>query len=1358
MREASLAHADSPGGSLLSSPLVGSPQTSPRASQEPPLSPRSANSRTGSGAFFSARSSIADSGRDPSRRDSDRREVEGKRDSRRRESDRPISSVLAYTQDSPESSPRTSAFTAPTAVSGVLGALAGGLAGGLAGLGFNIGDSDRRVGVEREDETPTGDDKEGQKEPSSSPEREKHRSSLGPDDSKRLSFASAGSGNRAPPPPPVSIPTARVTDLTATTGSDSPQTPGSAASSIRSQGHKKSNSLSRKPVPPVDPALLALPPPRQSSLTKVVESPTNLVWASSSSSAGDASPKPASMHREGSEHLASPDDRLRASPASGGFISPPPRDSSRASTPRVPPSPAFGSPPVSSPSMVDYGGMAQPLPVPARTPTPKSSSSPVVRAASVKSTSSNSAVVRAGSVKSGSSGSPLVRAASLKSVGESPRIGSPAQLERAKTMAKARKEEAEVLTADGDEDGLSTAHPQGRTVRGVDLSAVGSDVVGSAPAGSTAASAALAADAGALGAMPSAPGSISGPSAPSTPATSHFATVDARSDSDDWRPQTPPNQRRDLFDATASPRSILSSPQSPDGLELSEQGAVSLSSAQVVTATPAHARVVSLSNGLRSVISPDGTTPTPGSRRTSETGHTPTPSVKLSEHAPTSFKMATQAAPSPTPATAKARPMSSPPSPTSPHIPPRSDERARSHSKSTTTSATTSEGGHEAYVPRGLGFNHVREDGVERITVADADEGVPGDKSHSLGGNLKTVNLNSATNTPNPSVSETMPGQGHIATGDAHTGTAHQSHRAPTTPSMAAVVAQNHTASPHASVRSRQGSQSSKFRLPFRSPRPGTNGGIADDAHESDMSPPLSPASSRLRTQSITKAFRLRRNTNTPPGSPPVRTSQHSSDDHSTLPMEYGLTGLGLGNFALAPSAYRTPSGGIGYTPPSKERKLSLSAQEAFATAREKQAAEQAEALAAFRRSEKKRFSVTSPAHTHPSIPDSRVTSMAMSTSEGPISEDSHYELGSDELPQSLSLAVVTAAGHDPVQSPVDQLSAAASAARKHRLEARDSPTSPTAGDEGAADRERARAVARKGSADSASGDRADEFHDAVSELEDDEESPVKHSPSAGGFVSSSRPGDAGEAGRSLNGYGHGSSDGQYAPSLGQRSVGTDTRSSQDRQLTGDEGEQATLVRRDTQRREKDRLRKEAALLAAAEEERLEALRVAEEEERLERERLEQERLEQERLEQQHAERAEAERLELERLEEERRVEEYRRAEAERLEEEQRRKEEEEEDARRRAAEEEEERVLAAQREAERAEAERLEAERLAAERAAEEERARVLAVQVAERKAREVREREEVTRQLVGGKAEGGVMLRGVSRCQRVSWRAAWP
>ncbi|KLT42406.1 hypothetical protein CC85DRAFT_285505 [Cutaneotrichosporon oleaginosum] len=1123
-------------------------------------------------------SSRIDSVRSSMRNETSRRESD-MRDSDQRDTDRPISTMLPYARsETSDPSPRPSEEREP----------APSLA--PAGLGLGIVSVDLTM-----------------------PLRQRSLDRVEDSGARPLSTSSFASikSNRAPPPPPVTIPVAaRTPGVVAAPDS----APGSAASSIRStekkHGHKKSNSISRKPVPAMDPDLLSdselltHTPARKSSLRRVV--------------GAGVSPQPAASQSVGGE------TELLAAPEA--LIAPPPRDSSRTSTPRIPPSPAFGTPPNLAAALDIDGGMLQSV-----SPSPKARS--------------------VGSPSGSSSSSPLVRAASVR---ESPRLASPALLERSRSL-RAREVGTEVLAGPG------------RSVHGVDLAAVGSDVVGVAPASPAPASSALS-----------------------------------------RRPQTPQSQIRTLEDI-ASPRSVLSSPHSGEGLDILEASAVA--SAQAVTATPAHARVLSLSNGQVRAITPESS----NSGRTRPTSSPVSPSRRIPGHAKSASESGTS-------------------------MPNRSPALESGHSKSASTSETHT-------LQRGLGFGVLgqdREDEVERITVDDdvpigSPEASSKAASTASPGSRHVIDLGSAGSTPVQAVTANMPMQSSPRR--------HQHELPPLPPAARGQLAPPMSSSsagtaptPHV-VRHKT---SSKFRLPFRSPRP--------PADDEDLSPPMSPTSARLRTHSITNAFRRRRNTNsgTPPGSPPVRSSlvssNSTSEDHSTLPYEYGLQGLGLSSFALAPSAYRTPSGGIGYTPPKMERKLSLTAQEAFASARERHAIEQAQQLEAFRKSEKARTM----SHTSSANPASRVTSVAMSSEF--MSDDSHYDNASDELPQSLSLAMVTAAGSNPVASPVEQLAAAASAARQHRQEARYSPSSPTAGDEGAADRQRAREAALAQQRRLSVGDREDEFHDAVSQLDDDHDYSDSNSDSE----------------LELNGF----DDDVEANEVAEREA-AELAAAERAELA--EREQREAAQREEARRldlevaeaakraaEEQRLQEEQES-ARAEEHRLQEeqeMALAAETRRLEKERLRLEaaRMEQERLAAKEEEdhlaallRAEEEERRVA-ADEQRRLQEEREAEEARLVQERRLAEMEE-----RLAAQQEEARLAAEREAEREAAELAEAERLKAERVEQERAAAASAKAEQERIERAARERDEVTRQLQGGKAEGGIMLRGwvtVQTMNSPTWR----
>ncbi|GMK58102.1 hypothetical protein CspeluHIS016_0501340 [Cutaneotrichosporon spelunceum] len=1225
VRVASIAIADSGQSSLLSSPLVSSPQASPGLSAEPvsPLSPHSrvgSGSGSGSAGFYSARSSLAErpnSARNSSRFDSIRSSMRYEsaldtltRDSRRPNSMGPISTMLPYAQPEspkalpPQSEQQTAAAQQRSAV----------------GLGLGMPPVDLTAPV--------------------------HQRSLELVDDwaarplSTSSFASIKS-NRAQPPPPVTIPVAaRTSGITVAQDS----APSSAASSVRSAGKRlgprRANSISRKPVPVVDPALLSSPdemmtktPARKSSLRRVVEASVSPQLSSSPSMAGPT------------ELLAAPE----------ALMVPPPRDSSRASTPRLPPSPAFGTPPVAAASLDIDGGMLQTI-----SPSPKPRS---VRSASGSSSSSL-----------------LIRAASVRS---SPRFGSPAKLERSRSL-KGRDLRPEILPGEG------------RTVCGIDRSTVGSDVVG------------------AVTAVPT------------------------------WQPQTPQKETTPLEDA-ASPHSILSSNFSAEAMEINE--APALASAQVVTATPALARVLSLSNGQVTNITPDST-------RSDKTRHLPSPaspSRRAAGHAKSASESETTTAS-------------------------KSPSLGGRHSKSSSTSETYT-------VSRGIGLGFVpaHGDDVERITAEDdviealSKVSSRGASTPSLG-SRNVVDLGSEKSTPTQGFAAAMP-----AYASPPSRLLDLSPPIPPQPKTHLVPPMAPPASAASTPHVVRRKTSSKFRMPFRSPR--------TLAEEDDLSPPMSPTSARLRTQSITNAFRRRRNTNsgTPPGSPPVRnslvSSNSTSEDHSTLPYEYGLQGLGLSSFALAPSAYRTPGGGIGYTPPKMERKLSLTAQEAFASARERQAMEQAAQLEAFRKSEKAR----SISHTSSVNRISRVTSLAMSSEL--MSDESHYDDASDEVPQSLSLAMVTVAGSEPAASPVEQLAAAASAARSNRHGPR---YSPTVDEE--TERQRAKELTRQRRV-SLRGE--DEFHDAVSQMDDD-------------FIDSDSDSEL-----ELNGFNH---DLDVAAER-EQAARTELAEREERdaatcaQAERSEHEAAERAEREAAESEvaaREMAGREAAAFQAAELARLEAAKRADrdaeelglqqereaDELRLQREREAEElRLQQEReaeelriLEEREAllvaetRRLEKERLRMEaaRIEEERlaakeeeRLDALLRAEEEErrtaAEEEGRIREKQEAESARQAQEhrlvemeerlaaQQEEARLAAEREAEREAAERAEEARLEAEREEHEREAIAAAKAEQERLERFARERDEVTRQLKGGKAEGGIMLRGwvtVQTMNSPTWR----
>lgn len=258
------------------------------------------------------------------------------------------------------------------------------------------------------------------------------------------------------------------------------------------------------------------------------------------------------------------------------------------------------------------------------------------------------------------------------------------------------------------------------------------------------------------------------------------------------------------------------------------------------------------------------------------------------------------------------------------------------------------------------------------------------------------------------------------------------------------------------SLGSSQTSLSSKFRLPFRSPRANNSrdGGIYSPSMD-DEDIPMSPTR-RIRTSSVTQALRLRRTSRpTPPTSPRTRSrvgSMASSDDtHGTLPLKDGLVGLGFNNLpglhslAQVPSAYRTSSGGIGYSP-SPTHTPKMTAEAALAQARERSLAEQAEAQEIWRRRENERArDRTSQMFLSNPLDTSRHLDRVSIATSDMMSDESMglaYDDPEEEVSQTLSLAIVTNAGEKP-RSPVEQLSASASAARSARK--KDSPTTPSA-------------------------------------------------------------------------------------------------------------------------------------------------------------------------------------------------------------------------------------------------------------------------------------------------------------------------
>lgn len=234
--------------------------------------------------------------------------------------------------------------------------------------------------------------------------------------------------------------------------------------------------------------------------------------------------------------------------------------------------------------------------------------------------------------------------------------------------------------------------------------------------------------------------------------------------------------------------------------------------------------------------------------------------------------------------------------------------------------------------------------------------------------------------------------------------------RYPETPQMTSPTI---TTSPPSSL-DRHSSLSQKLRLALRSKSNGEHGAQRPDflPGSSPIASPPSPTVSNFSNSpnpnrssiqgSLGRAFRLRAGSNSGGHQPMKGTSPGgiSSDDFKHLHEKEALHGLGLG-MQFPPNSYRTPSGGLGYTPPAKKGRTvsNISAEDALANIRLKNMAEQEEAQERWRRLETERAqnrggNPLSPTTQHY---DSRVQSLASSTglsddealSPGRISESS---------------------------------------------------------------------------------------------------------------------------------------------------------------------------------------------------------------------------------------------------------------------------------------------------------------------------------------------------------------------------------
>lgn len=156
-----------------------------------------------------------------------------------------------------------------------------------------------------------------------------------------------------------------------------------------------------------------------------------------------------------------------------------------------------------------------------------------------------------------------------------------------------------------------------------------------------------------------------------------------------------------------------------------------------------------------------------------------------------------------------------------------------------------------------------------------------------------------------------------------------------------------------------------KMRLFRTSPRINTNGDSnGPDSPLSPSSPGGFAGSPRTRTASLTRAFRLRKGSAGSTGSPPVRNPSLRSDNGDSDGQKE-LTGLGI--FGAGGSGYRTNTGGIGFTP-SKGRSRTnsksssptdtpsrISVEAVLHSARQKELVDHNEALERWRRAEEER-------------------------------------------------------------------------------------------------------------------------------------------------------------------------------------------------------------------------------------------------------------------------------------------------------------------------------------------------------------------------------------------------------------------
>lgn len=268
-----------------------------------------------------------------------------------------------------------------------------------------------------------------------------------------------------------------------------------------------------------------------------------------------------------------------------------------------------------------------------------------------------------------------------------------------------------------------------------------------------------------------------------------------------------------------------------------------------------------------------------------------------------------------------------------------------------------------------------------------------------------------------------------------------------------------HQAPASTSLLERGGSQTStksaKLRHVFRSQR--SNGDLRDPSSEfgdhgfspasSDQNHgtiPPSPSASRLRTASLTKVFRRKKET--PPASPAFRGVGISSDDIHPEPIGLGFT-LGM----HAPSAYRTPSGGIGYTPPTHKQGAppvpNMSAEAALFSARQKSLAAHNEAHELWRKQEEERKAKAKPNRSKDDVLSQQSSLSPEASVHWSSPEDTHPSQVPDPVrvpdvaPQLDAIRRGDPAPPRPAKdgARVEQITAAASAARRHRQAARDS-------------------------------------------------------------------------------------------------------------------------------------------------------------------------------------------------------------------------------------------------------------------------------------------------------------------------------